>query len=72
VADRGAAGTFRPGDAPFARRLAALDGAPTQDLAALSALVRDLDAKVRSLRDAEVIRKTDNYWRMWHRHKMPQ
>jgi len=41
-----------PGGEPFAQRLAALQAAPTPDLAALSALVLDLDAKVRSLRDA--------------------
>ena len=43
------------GGEPFARRLAGLQAAPVQDLAALSALVRDLDTKVRSLREAAEI-----------------
>jgi hypothetical protein len=39
-----------PGGEPYARRLAALQAAPALNLPALSRLVRDLDAKVQSLR----------------------
>lgn len=41
-----------PGGEPFVQRLAALQAAPARNPAALSALVRDLDATMRSLREA--------------------
>jgi hypothetical protein len=40
------------GGEPFVRRLAALQATPAPDVAGLSELVHDLDARVRSLRDA--------------------
>jgi hypothetical protein len=42
----------QPGGEQFARRLAAILAAPAPDLGALSALVRDLDSKVSTLRQA--------------------